>query len=184
MAFDNSFGPNHVAVAAFLETLVEIPWFSAVGAAPDRQDAEFVDFHVLAEHYEEPFAPWQGAVPAAEGAIERLEFAHGRLQNHDAVQQAYARCRFLPTPSVDAVFERVDREYGDPGSGYYRDSGMYPHELIDFPHRLIRGAALEIMVADLSPSLAFFQAQLAWFRVGRWPVGWRGEWPAGHVLLW
>jgi hypothetical protein len=102
MAFDNSFGPNHVAVAAFLETLLEIRWFAAVGAPPDRTDAEFVDFHLLAEHYEEPFAPWQNALTAAEGAIERLEFEYGRVQNHNAVQHAYARCQFLPTPSVPA----------------------------------------------------------------------------------
>lgn len=184
MTLQDSFGPNHAAVSAFLENLTQIPWLSAVGAAPDRTDAEFVDFHFLASRFEEPFSAWHDALPAAESAIERLEFQHGRVGHHTAVQQAYAKCGFLPTPSVDALFQRVDPDYGDPTTGYYRDTAMFPHELIDFPHRLVRGVALELMVADLDRSLTFFQAQFEWFRAGRWPVGWNGAWPEGRVLLW
>ena len=184
MSAAHTFGPNHAAVADFLESLQQIPWFSTVGMPPDDAGAEFVDFHFLASHYEEPFAPWQGALPAAERAIEQLEFQHERVGNHTAVQQAYLRCGFLPVPSVDEVFLRVDTEFSDPVTGYYRDLALYPHELIDFPHRLVRGIALELMVADLDPSLTFFQDLLPWFRRGRWPVGWRGAWPEGHILLW
>ena len=181
---DNLFGPNHVDVEAYLAALPQIQWFAAVGSAPDRTDAEFVDFHFLASQSDEPFAPWNEALLAAETAIERLEFEHGRVGHHNAIQQAYARSAFLPTPSVDALLRRVDLEYGERGTGYYRDTAMYPHELIDFPHRLVRGVALELMVADLDSSPTFFQAQLPWFRLGRWPVGWRGAWPEGRVLLW
>jgi hypothetical protein len=184
MSVEHAFGPNHAAVTRFLETLAHISWFSAVGSPPDETGVEFVDFHFLAGHFEAPYAPWQDALPAAESAIERLEFEHGRVGNHTAVQRAYSQCGFLPTPSVDALFQRVDTEFGDPATRYYRDLAMFPLELIDFPHRLVRGLALELSIADLDPSLTFFQALLPWFRRGRWPVGWSGAWPQGHILLW
>src|ERR1051325_11542494 len=144
MSVDQAFGPNHAVVVNFLETLEQLSWLSAVGSPPDETGVEFVDFHFLASHSEEPFAAWHDALPAAEGAIERLEFQHDRLGNHTAVQQAYSRCGFLPAPSVDALFQRVDTEFGDPTTGYYRNLSMFPHELIDFPHRLVRGIALEL----------------------------------------
>lgn len=177
-------GPNAAAVEAFLRSLSSIPWFTAVGAPPTVADAELIDFHFLAAHHEDPWALWGAALANAEAAIEHLEFAHHRIAYHDAVQQAYAVAQFLPAPSVDALYQRVTEEYADPKTGYYRETLLAPYELIDFPHRLIRGAALELMVADLEPTLSFFQDQMPWFRAGRWPVGWRGAWPEGRVLLW
>jgi hypothetical protein len=152
MTVNNVFGPNHADVVAYLAMLPQMQWFAAVGSAPDRTDAEFIDFHFIASHSDELFAPWHEALLAAETAMERLESEHGRVGYRDAIQQAHARCGFQPTPAVDALFHRVDLDYREPETGYYRDTPMYPHELIDFPHRLVRGGALGLMTlaADLS----------------------------------
>jgi hypothetical protein len=179
-----AFGPNHAAVESFLASLSSIPWFTSVGKQPDRSDAVFVDFHFLAEHYEDPWSLWGDALVNAETAIERLEFADTRLGYHNAVQKAYKDSRFLPCPSVDLLYQRVNMDYSGPSGSYYRDTYMHPHELIDFPDRIVRGAALELMVADLDPTLSFFTSQMRWFHLGRWPVGWRGTWPDGLVVLW
>jgi hypothetical protein len=65
-------------------------------------------------------------------------------------------------------------------SGYYAETFSYPHELVDFPHRLVRAALREVAVADLDPTLMFFQRLLPWFERGRLPVGWAG----GKVIVW
>jgi hypothetical protein len=51
MAISAKFGPNTAAVAAFLESVKDVPWFSQVGQ-PTERDGELtrVEFDFLAKH--------------------------------------------------------------------------------------------------------------------------------------
>ena len=181
---DPAFGPNHAGVAAFLARLPSIAWLHSIGKPPDSRDAEFVGFDFVASCRQDRWAPWGRALPDAESAIERLELEHNRFAQHAAVVKAYKELQPVPRAALDALFLGVDRQFGG-SSGYYADTLSYPHELApDFPHRLVRGAVLEVMVADLDPTPSFFQNLMPWFERGRMPVGWTGEWPHGTILVW
>ena len=52
MAISAKFGPNTDAVAAFVESVEDVPWFSQVGQ-PTERDGELtrVEFDFLAKHH-------------------------------------------------------------------------------------------------------------------------------------
>src|SRR5262245_36032940 len=83
-----------------------------------------------------------------------------------------------------SLFARVGHHLNEQYPGYYGESCLYAHELVDPPIRLLWGAVDEIMVADLEPSLTFFGSLFPWLRRGHWPCGWEGEWPQGKLILW
>jgi hypothetical protein len=187
MPLPHAFGPNHDNVERFIRDLDSIPWLTRVGAAAEGEDADYVDFHFLAKHYTDPWILWGENLASSETRFERLEVEHQRLGAHDAIQEALRTKRYLDKSStLDDLLARVDREFTDPESGYYGhgDSYMHPHELIEFPARLVRGAALEVMVADLDSSPGLFGHIMQWFQRGRWPAGWSGKFPEGKALIW
>lgn len=171
------FGTNRLAVDEFIESLQAIPWFSRVGQpTPIDIDLIRVDFDFMAQHHANPYSPWGLNLPSAESKIERLVFDNRRLGEFMAIQQEVR----IRGPYVDDFYLALMEKY----PGYYGEFFLYAHELVDTPDRLIRGAAHEIMLADLDSDLRFFQGLMPWFRQGHWPCGWEGSWPEGRLILW
>jgi hypothetical protein len=177
MALDDDFGPNTPAVRAFLESLNNVPWYSRVGQSTER-DAELarVGFDFLAGHHESPYAAWGTALPGAETQIERLVFDHRRTGEWDKIREVVD----FPTEWMDEFYLTLDELY----PGYYGETCLYAHELVDPPLRLLWGAVDEVMLADLDPGLNFFGSLVPWLRHGHWPCGWQGDWPQGRLILW
>ena len=177
MAVSAKFGPNTTAVRAFLESVEDFPWFSQVGR-PTERDGELtrVEFDFLAQHHEAPYAPWGSVLARNESRIERVVFDSRRLGEWGAIRKLVK----FPTQWVDGFYLALSERY----PGYYGESCLYTHELVDPPIRLLWGAVDEVMVADLDPSLTFFGSLVPWLRRGHWPCGWQGEWPQGKLILW
>ncbi len=177
MSFTEDFGPNTPAVRAFLESLSDVPWFSQV-EQPTERDAELVrvglDF--LAGHHGSPYADWGNALVSAENRIERLVFDHRRLGEWNKIREVVD----FPTELVDEFYLNLEERH----PGYYGDTCLYAHELVDPPLHMLWGAVDEVMLADLDPGLNFFGSQIPWFRRGHWPCGWQGDWPQGKLILW
>ena len=177
MAVSAEFGPNTAAVRAFLESLNDVPWFSQVGQ-PTGWDGELtrVEFDFLAQHHKAPYAPWGAVLVMIESRIERLVFDSQRLGEWGAIRKLVK----FPTEWVDNFYLALNERY----PGYYGESCLYAHELVNPPIRLLWGAVDEAMVADLDSSLTFFGSLVPWLRRGHWPCGWQGEWPQGKLILW
>lgn len=172
-----NFGNNGEAVAAFIRRLDGFRWFSCVGEPTTNDDSlERVDFSFLAANHIDSYAPWGNALLEAERSIDRLVLDTARLGEQDAIQSAVS----ISGPFVDEFLVSLDEQF----PGYYEDTWMYAHELITLPDRLLRGAANEIMLADLDPHLHLFQSLTVWFERGHWPCGWAGTWPEGTLILW
>lgn len=173
------FGANHAAVEAFLASLDTISWFSRVGQPTDQDNwLVRVGFEFLADHHEDPYAPWGEPLLEAEAKIERLVFEHRRLQEFMEVQKAIRQRG--PNPSLDEFYTGLVDKY----PGYYGETHSYAHELVEMPERLLWGAAHEVLLVDVEPNLNFFSSMIPWFRAGHWPCGWAGHWPDGKLILW
>jgi hypothetical protein len=173
------FGPNHAAVEAFISSLDAIPWFTRVGQPTDQDERLVrVGFEFLADHSEDPYAPWGESLTEAEARTERLVFDHRRLGELTEIQQAVRQRG--PNRYLDEFFATLEEKY----PGYYGETCSYAHELVDRPDRLLRGAAQEVMLADIDPNLNFFQSIMPWLRAGHWPCGWVGHWPEGKLIVW
>ena len=171
------FGPNHHQVAAFLDSVNQIQWFSCVGQ-PTDDDAKLIriDLEFVLSKPRDHTDLWGDVLIRAEVRFERLILDNARLSEQVAIMKA-------AVPSYpDDFFVRLSRDFPD----YYEDMRMYSDELIDTSsiERIVRGAASEIMVADIDPSLNFFRGLIPWFQRGHWPYGWEGQWPEGKLMLW
>jgi hypothetical protein len=123
-----------------------------------------------------PNAAWGTALVSAESRIERLVFNNQHLAQWDKIRKVVS----FPTQWVDEFYLTL----GERHPGYFGETGLYAHELVDLPSRLVWGAVDEVMLADLDPSLNFFRSLIPWFRRGHWPCGWQGDWPQGKLILW
>jgi hypothetical protein len=170
------YGLNHDAVAAFVEELSCIPWCSAIGEPTelDEQLARVSLEDVLALH-PDTYQLWGDLLFAHESPVDRLIFSSARLGADDALQSSVR----ISGDSVDDFLVRLMQIF----PGYYKDSYCYAFELIDPPVRLVRYAAREVLVSDLS-DLHFFRDLMPWFKRGHWPIGWQGQWPDGKLILW
>ena len=182
------FGPNHPAVAAFIERARRFELYRNVGQPTEEDDRLVrVDFHFFAEHHAQPSGPWQGTLDRHEQAFERLINDHGRLTIADHLQDVFFRNPFEPLMSADAAefFIELDEAFGDEDTGYYRDTHSYPQELYeDRILRILHGAAAELSVADLDPTLTFFQDLTVWIERGHVPAGWDGDPSDRKLRLW
>ena len=174
------FGPNHQKVVEFLDSIKSIEWFSRVGRPTAFDDnLRRIDLDFVLAHSDDPLKSWGDLFVRAETAFERLILDHARLSEQGAVLKAAA-------PDYgeygDALLAEVMERY----PGYYGETFTYAYELVDTGQvdRMVRGAASEIMVADIDSSLNFFQGLMPWLREGHWPYGWEGEWPEGKMILW
>ena len=170
------YGPNHDAVASFIEELPRIPWCAALGE-PTKFDellARVSLEDVLALH-PHPYQLWGDLLVTHEAPLDRLILSSGRLGVDDALQASVR----ITGDSVDDFFVNLAQAFPN----YYKDSYNYAHELIDPPVRLVLYAAREILVSDLA-DMHFFRDLMPWFKRGHWPVGWQGQWPDGKLILW
>src|SRR5215470_15663924 len=170
MAISAKFGPNTAAVAAFLESVEDVPWFSQVGQ-PTERDGELTRVDFLAKHHGAPYAPWGAVLASNESRVERLVFDFQRLGEWGAIRKLVK----FPAQWVDEFYFALNERY----PGYYGESCLYAHELVDPPIRLLWAAVDEVMVADLEPSLTFFGSLFPWLGRGHWPCGWQGRTTSG-----
>jgi hypothetical protein len=93
--------------------------------------------------------------------------------------------------SIDDVFEVVSeyiRESVWQGIGRYleahvrqgniSDEGL-SYDVLEDIKRDVSWAAIEALLDEQS----FFHRLLAWYRQGRWPCGWNGDFPAGSLVV-
>lgn len=170
------YGPNHAAVASFVEELPSIPWCSALGE-PTESDELLVrvgleDVLALDPH---PYQLWGDLLVAHEAGVDHLILSSGRLAADDALQSSVR----ITGDSIDDFFVNLAQTF----PGYYKDSFQYRYELIKPPVRLVLYAAREILISDLA-DVHFFRDFMPWFKRGHWPVGWQGHWPDGKLILW
>jgi hypothetical protein len=171
------FGPNHHQVEDFLSSLRGIEWLSRAGQ-PTDDDANLrrIDLDFVLNSSDNPIEFWGDLLIKAEIPFERIILDNARLSEQAALMKA----------AVDSysheLFVRLAEKFPD----YDADLEMHTYQLIDTGpiNRITRGAASEIMVADINPSLNFFQSLMPWFRKGHWPYGWEGQWPEGKLILW
>jgi len=178
------YGPNSQEVLNLREELDSYCWFERIGSLhPNDSELVRVDFSYMVEHDGFRYAPWGSLLATQESQAEKLIFAHARIGAQNAMVADFSIEEIIPSSKVDDLLFDFDETYAPDGS-YYPGTFTYPHEMIEFPDRLIRGAGLELVVADLDPSLTFFRDLLPWLQEGFWPVGWQGEWPEGRLMVW
>lgn len=173
------YGPRTDQVLEVLGQLESIPWMSRVGL-PTDEDAQLVrkDFHYLASIHEHPYEGW-AALLEAENGLARLIAEHARLDVRVNLEAVSHISSYWPG-SDDFYYdldEALDHEY-------YADTGLYAHELIELPDRLLLGHLTEIAMADLALHQRFFEPLFGWLRRGHWPCGWEGDYPDGKLMLW
>ncbi|MHA3774826.1 hypothetical protein ACXR0O_25175 [Verrucomicrobiota bacterium sgz303538] len=173
----NLFGPNTLLVSETIERIQTIPWFTRI-EQPHPQDTAVVRVPVT-WLLDSPERPWRGALAANEAPIERHILDSGRLQFQTALDRSYRHA--FNAPSVDDLLIGLDERF----PGYYGDTHMYPHELLDLAsvERVARYALYECLVDDLSPHRVFFRSLLNWFSEGYWPCGWSAEYPDGQLIV-
>jgi hypothetical protein len=170
------YGPNHDAVASFIEQLPRIPWCAALGEPTDSDDLLVrVGLEDVLALHPSSYQLWGDLLLTHEASIDRLILSSGRLGADDALQSSVR----IAGDSIDDFFVNLAQTFPD----YYKDSHSYAHELIDPPVRLVRYAAREILVSDLA-DMHFFRDLMPWFKRGHWPIGWQGHWPDGKLILW
>ncbi|MES2571103.1 MAG: hypothetical protein V4710_13735 [Verrucomicrobiota bacterium] len=173
----NVFGPNTALVSNTIERVRTISWFARI-EQPHPQDAEITRVPIT-WILDKPQRPWRGAFGANENPIERHLFDSGRLEFQVALDRYY-------TPSFEEPFiEDLLIDLDERFPGYYGETYMYPHELLDLAsvERIVRYALYECIVDDLSPRCAFFRPLLNWFADGYWPCGWSAEYPEGNLVV-
>jgi len=184
MTATGMFGPQTQLVIAFLAELENIPWFSRVGEAADR-DSDLIraDIHFLLATASmvsgtdtDQYLHWGNCLAAAESKLDRLILEHARMDDEAALRKALR----IPAEALDHFYSRLTEQF----QGYYLDTCSYVYELVDPPMRLISGAALETMLSDLDPELNFFRNLMPFFKDGFWPCGWQGTFPDGKLILW
>jgi hypothetical protein len=156
------FGPNHEQVVEFLNSLQSIEWFSRVGQPTVYDDnLRRIDLDFVLAHAGDPLKFWGDLFVRAETAFERIVLDHARLSEQEAVMKAAA-------PHYGEYGDALMAEIMERHPGYYGDTFMYAYELVytGSVDRMVRGAASEIMVADIDPSLNFFRGLTAWLREG------------------
>lgn len=176
MAAESLYGPVHTEVVDFIQSLSKILWFSSVDHPLNDPNTIQVSFEFIVKNHGDPYKPWGDCLVRAEEKIQRLIFDHRRLDEEAAV----IRDVVISGPLVESFFLSLNDRF----PGYYPGTHMYAHELAYTPDRLVRGAALEIMLSDLDPNLRFFRSLMPWFESGHFPCGWRGSYPEGQLLVW
>lgn len=164
-------------VSETIERLRAFPWFTRIEQPHPRDSA--VTRVPVTWLLDDPQRPWRGALGANENPIERHLFDSGRLEFQVALDRYYE-----PSPtgsSVDDLLVELDERF----PGYYGDSHLYPHELLDWAcvERIVRYALYECIVDDLTPHCAFFRPLLQWLEEGYWPCGWTAEYPDGNLIV-
>jgi hypothetical protein len=176
------YGIQTKEVQTFITELESIPWFANIGrSSPWDEHVERASLDTLAQTHEavngnesNPYMHWGNNIVDAESKLESLVFDHKRMDE----EQAIIKTVRIPDKAIDEFFESLLDEY----EGYYGESSSYIHELIEPPHRLIRGAAIEVMLSDVGPE-HFFRDFMLYFRAGFWPCGWIGDYPSGKLML-
>ena len=159
-----------------IERVRAISWFTRI-EQPHPKDAQITRVPIT-WLLDKPHRPWRGAFGAHESLIERHLLDSGRLEFQVALDR-YFKPSF-GSPFLDDLLIDLDERF----PGYYGDSHMYPHELLDWKlvERIVRYALYECLVDDLSPCL-FFRSLIPWFADGYWPCGWTAEYPDGHLIV-
>ena len=166
-------GPRGTAVEAFLSELASIKWFSSVGSPVSDPGIERVDFDFVIANHDDPWHPWGPSLPAAERLVWDEIMRQRLLAEQERVQK---RVRSGGADFNEFLVD-LNRQFDD---GYVGDTYLFPHEFVPDPYRLVRGAAYEVLIG----TSGFFQDIFQWFKRGYFPVGWRGTWPDGTLLLW
>ena len=170
-------GPTHDEVDAFLKTLALLPWFTTLGSPTDQDDDLVrVGLDDVLALYPDHYQLWGSSLLAKEEEIDHLVLNSGRLSADVAMQTLIE----LPDGTLDDFYVELTRLH----PGYYGDSTIFAYEMIEPPLRLIRYAGRERLIRDVAPELRFFGDLMTWFGRGHWPVGWRGSWPEGRLILW
>lgn len=146
----NSFGPNTESIISAIEQVRQIPWFTRI-EHPHPEDATVARVPIT-WLLDRPERPWQGAMEKHEQLIERLLFESGRLLWQVALDQSY-RPKLNPT-SVDDLLIELDEKF----PGYYGDTHLCPHELIDLHtvERIIRSRCMSTLLTTYASARPFF----------------------------
>lgn len=165
------YGPFTPEVRTFLESLNSIRWFTNLGApVPDDSAVVRVGFEEIAWQAT-PYELWGDTLAAQERALDR-RIVDATLLSEQLRLQGKVE---ITGSSVDDFFVGLTDRY----PGYYGESALYAHEVIELPVRLIRNAAYEVMLDGGAGAVGFFGSLMPWFHRGHWPAGMRD----GKLLL-
>jgi hypothetical protein len=157
----------------FLASLADMPWL--LHAGKPRDDAVVVPD--VATGWDD-WSPQMAAtwIPRSQ-ALEELARAQIGDAAIDAAFQAVAAAINDPLRSaIRRYFHERPDVNENTASG--ADRGLWP-DLLDTIQRDIAWAAVETLLAQPG----FFTHLLTYYREGRWPCSWQGEYPEGRVVL-
>jgi hypothetical protein len=161
------------SLADFLESLKEIPWLSHAGEP-------YEDGIVVADAVEgwdgwneRMYEVWRPRTEALEDAARREIGDAGIDRIFEAVSQ-YLRPVFLE--GLTDYFSRrpIDTAAMKDGA----DAELY-EELLEAMTRDVCWAAIEAVLGRKG----FFTDLVRYYRAGRWPCAWEGEYPKGRVVV-
>lgn len=177
------YGPSTNSVVNLISRLEKIDWFRAVGIAVN-DDVKFVDFHFMANLNHEMYKAWGNCLATHETPVDKIIMENALLGEEEETKKAIDIMNMWEISSADKLFYELDVKYGDKENGFYKGTYTYPNEFIEVPNRLVRYAALELLISHIDPSHNFFQNLITWFEMGHWPIGWDGVWPNGRLIVW
>ena len=157
----------------FLESLAEIPWL--LHAGEPREDAVVVPD--VATGWDD-WSPQMAAtwIPRSHSLEEH---ARSRIGD-DAITAAFNAVAGAIESPLRSAIRRYFSERPDvnENTACNADAGLWP-DLLDTIARDVSWAAVEALLTQPG----FFTHMLTYYREGRWPCSWQGEYPAGRVVL-
>ena len=164
----------HTSLDRFIETVKDIPWLSHSGE--DCVDA------IVAEGFQDAWIGWNGETYNVWGHHTHLLETRAQTILGDAViDEVFSSVsKALEKNVYDGIgdyFERQrerDEDYDAAGV----NSSLYP-EVMDSILRDMCWAAVEHILNEHD----FFTMLIEWYRKGRWPCSWDGEYPVGKIVI-
>lgn len=163
--------------------LASYSWFEKLGQPDPSICNRRADFAWMVEKDAFRYGGWGAVLHRVEAPIDdALRARSDGLDLRDLVNSELKLTRVLRQEVLDQFFIDLDDRYGNRVDGVFAGTGLYPHEIVQLPQRLITYAALDrCLSSERSPVLNEAMSLLS---RGFWPAGWDGKWPKGDMIVW
>ena len=166
---EDEYGPNTHAVVSAFEVFAQMKLFRRVGKSLPKNSS------VFAVH------SWEEAIAPLIAEDREIYGPNGHLSKPSQI------C--IEVIESERYHDWWQRAAGD-AFDYYNIMGFIPKTLepfqqdfvYEYVYEFVSFLLAEIVGAEVVDT-TYFREMLSWFHTGRFPCGWVGEWPDGHMRV-